>query len=607
MKKFTVLAVIMGLALMLTVPAAAMEIGFDGEYYVQGIYNSNENLSDEDSNSTYREMRLRFRTEITVTETLQLITRFDALEKDWHSYDSAFKDDEDDDNIDFDRVYMKIISPIGLFQVGRQEGVTWGTDWADDEADTDRIKYVLPIPMFGGKFYIGAVWEKVTENDKGTAFADDDNDKFYLAGLYRGENFHGGLLTALYNFKKFQSPGQAFATKDAMAKKALLEGQSASLMLSINANSYGADQYYAGAQDATAQSEAYQAQAQDALAAQQGFSQVVAGYGADTSLEATAVAVPALAGACDAATAAGYTTAGEAVAYFEGAASQLQYGADQYAAGAAEAQATAAGHLAAAEEASATLATLTSDAQAAGAALVAMGTSCKAKVYLLAPYFSGKFGPFGFQAEMDYVFGEVDFDLPSLESKDVEGFSYFAEASLDVGPVTFQAGYAFVGGDSNYEDDEISSMGYVAPGADWGKMFILSTSSDSADGWGHGMQASMANGIGNHAGNGFATPSVTMLDGYSMFYAGLDFAVTDDITIGVLGAMSAADDPPAGIDDDQGYEVDLTLDWQLMDNLKYEAVAAYLDAGDYWMERGGIPEDDFENIYCLFHRLSLTF
>ncbi|OQY59861.1 MAG: hypothetical protein B6245_04510 [Desulfobacteraceae bacterium 4572_88] len=607
MKKFTVLAVIMGLALMLTVPAAAMEIGFDGEYYVQGILNSNENLNDEDANSTYREMRLRFRTEITVTETLQLITRFDALEKIWHSYDSAFTNDEDDDNIDFDRVYMRIISPIGLFQVGRQEGVTWGLSWANDEADTDRIKYVLPIPMGGGKLYFGAVWEKVTENDKGTAFADDDNDKFYLAGLYRGENFHGGLLTAFYNFKKFQTPGQAFATKDALAKKALLDEQAGPLTLAINANGYASEQYYTGAQDATAQAGSYQAQANDALAAQQGFSQVVAGYGADTSLEATAVAVPDLSAACDAALAAGYTTAGEAVAYFESAASQLQYGADQYTAGAAEAMATSEAYYAAGMAASEELALLTGDAQDAGAALAAMGTTCKAKVYLMAPYFYGKFGPVTLQGEMDYVFGEVDFDLPTLENKDVEAFSYFAQADLELGPVTFQAGYAYMMGDSNYTDDKIESMGYVSPGADWGKMFILSTSSDSADGWGHGMQASMANGIGNHAGDGFATPSVTMLDGYSMFYAGLDFAVTDRINIGVLGAMSMADDPPAGVDDDQGYEVDLTLDWQLMDNLRYEAVAAYLGAGDYWMERGGIPEDDFEDIYCLFHRLSLTF
>ncbi|MDM8522673.1 hypothetical protein QUF80_04805 [Desulfococcaceae bacterium HSG8] len=579
MKKVFVFALCVGMFLMFTAPVTAMEIGFSGEYYVEGVLNSNENLDDDDATSQYRRMRLRFRTEVALTETLQLITRFDALEKVWSSNDSAFANEDDEENIDFDRAYMRIISPVGLIQVGRQEGVTWGTDWADDEADTDRIKYVLPVPVGGGKLYLAAVAEKVTENDAGTDFSDQDNDKYYIGAVYKAENYHFGLLSAFYNFREFQDPQQAFKTRDALVAKAALDGQSPSLMLAINANTYAAEQYSAGAAQAAA--------------ARDGFGQVIAGYGASTPLTTVAAAVPDLAGGCDTAAAAGFTTAGEAQAYF----GQLAEGAATEAAS-AQTDAT---------NAQASLTNLTVAAQTAGAELAALGTTCEAGVYLLAPYFSGKFGGFSFQAELDYIWGTIEFDAPGMEDKDAKACSYFAEGSFDAGPFTFQGGYAYVSGDSDYGDDEIGSMGYVAPGVDWGKMFILSRGDSSSYGRSHGMNTTLANGIGNHVGGGFATASTTMLDGYSMIYGGMDFAVTDKITLGFLAAMSKADDPPDGIDDDQGYEYDVKFEWKFTESLKYEAIGAFLDAGDYWMQRGNVPEGDFDDIYCLYHKLTLTF
>lgn len=92
------------------------------------------------------------------------------------------------------------------------QGVTWGTSFCDDETDTDRIKYVLPIPMADGKLYIGLVAEKVTENDIGVESSDADNDKYYIGATYKASNYSTGLLTAFYNYKTFQDPGQSLAT-----------------------------------------------------------------------------------------------------------------------------------------------------------------------------------------------------------------------------------------------------------------------------------------------------------------------------------------------------------------------------------------------------------
>jgi len=142
-------------------------------------------------------------------------------------------------------------------------------------------------------------------------------------------------------------------------------------------------------------------------------------------------------------------------------------------------------------------------------------------------------------------------------------------------------------------------MGYISPGVDWEKMFILSSDY-------HGMNDSLGGGSGNHAGTGFATYSNALIDGYQMLYAGVDYKATDAMTFGTIVAMSKADDTPGTVDDDQGLEVDLTFEWQMMDNLSYKGIVAYLSAGDYWTERVGMAKDA-EDTMALYHKLELTF
>ncbi|MFK5954071.1 MAG: hypothetical protein QM498_13495 [Desulfobacterium sp.] len=487
MKK-RILAVVLFFAIVgFSLPVMALDVDFSGEFYVEGILNSAEGMLKSDKTSDYRQMRLRVKTDFMVTDKLSLTTRFDALEKVLSSNDSAFDSDSDgarfdedvdDDNIDFDRAYISYISPIGLFQVGRMQGVTWGTTFCDDETDTDRIKYVLPIPMGDGKLYIGAVAEKVTENDRGTEYSDLDNDKYYIGATYKTANYSTGLLTAFYNFKQFQDPGQSFATDDF-------------------ADAYGI---------------------------------LSAGGG---------------------------------------------------------------------------LADLSSDQISAYMVYSERGLTTDAQVFLLAPYFKGVFGDWAFEAELDYIFGNASYDVSTAKDRDIQAFAYFAEASYDYGPFTFQGGFAHSKGDADYTDGDIGSMGYVSPGIDWAKLFILNADD-------HGMNTTLGNGVGNHVGNGFATASTAMCDGYQMLYAGADYAVTDALTLGIIGAISKADEVPdgAGYDDDQGMEVDVSLTWNITDNLAYTAIGAYLDGGDYWSTRasGGVDDPSIDpDIYTLYHKLTLIF
>ncbi len=531
MKKMMLVTVLFCFMAGFALPAMAIEVDFSGSFEVEGILNSSERMDKDDATSDFRQMRLRVQTEFTVTDDLKLITRFDALEKILSSKDSAFTttmndtgwdSNPDDDNIDFDRAYLSWKSPIGLFEVGRMMGVVWGTSFCDDESDTDRIKYVLPIALGDGKLYIGAVAEKVTENDMGPYISDADNDKYYIGLTYVAKTYKTGLLTAFYNFKTFQDPGQAFAVKDF-------------------------SEVYGG----------------------QDVGSAIGSYVADLTAYGAALAAD------------GYVP-GANVVGFVGTHPDF---ADQYA-------------------------VLGAPVTSGGSAddpmnvIATRGATMAGKVFLLSPYFEGRFGDFSLTAELDYVFGTAEYDNPGADDHDIRGFGYFVEGGYDLGPATFQLGFAHSSGDADYTDDKIESMGFVSPGVDWAKLLILH---DDVT----GMNTQLANGIGNHVGAGFATASTAMCDGYQLFYAGVDYAVTDTISLGFIAGMSKADEVPNGMeyDDDQGVEYDASFTWNLTKNLQYTATAAYLDGGDYWKTRatGSVDSQIDPDIYTLYHKLILTF
>ncbi|MBF0574176.1 MAG: hypothetical protein HQK69_10550 [Desulfamplus sp.] len=546
MKKVLMFVVLCAFVVGMSVPASALEVDFSGDFYVEGILNSAPNMLNSDSTSDYRQMRLRVQTDFQVSDNLKLTTRFDALEKVLSSKDSAFDNMEDDDNIDFDRAYLTYISPIGMFEIGRLKGVVWGTSFCDDESDTDRIKYTVPIEIGDGKLYMVAVAEKVTENN---TMIDDDNDKYYLGGVYKTEAYAGGLLSAMYSFNKFQDPGQRFAYNDAM-------------------NSYEANGDYASSYRSFLKTNG----ASDELASYAGW------YGANAK---------------NALTAKGYA---EAAAKYQAAGKLAEAQAAAQAAAAAKANIAA---------------DWPNDMQTSSLMTMSRGLTNDAKVYLLSPFFQGKFGDFSIESELDYVFGTLEYDAKyNAEDRDVKGFAYFAQGAYDYSPFTAQLGFAHASGDSNYDDTDIESIGYVSPGVDWEKLFILNADY-------HGMNGTLGNGVGNHVGTGFGTASIAMLDGYQMLYGGVDYAITDAITLGFIAAMSKADDVPEGFeyDDDQGMEYDFSFVWKITDNLTYKAIAAYLDGGDYWttrktgkVEKDANGEDVVDpQVYALFHRLTLTF
>lgn len=245
-----------------------------------------------------------------------------------------------------------------------------------------------------------------------------------------------------------------------------------------------------------------------------------------------------------------------------------------------------------------------------------------AGLWVFDPYFKGDFGPFSIGTELVYGFGTIELD--EIRTDPVTGNTYDeidAEAMLatldlkyNIAGFTFEGGYTYVQGDSDYTDDETNAAGYLEPSVDLEHGFLLTSDIQNLRTTLGGTD-SRGIPLGNLAGG---PETLTGTAGYQMFWLGAKYQVLDNLKLGLLYVDSKADDAPyfnldptAGAidkrqwDDDHGSEIDFTLEWDIMNNLKFWGVIAHLDAGDYWKQDD--PTRDVEDLTTFYGRLILSF
>ena len=277
--------------------------------------------------------------------------------------------------------------------------------------------------------------------------------------------------------------------------------------------------------------------------------------------------------------------------------------------------------------------------------LISSGSPATYEVFAYVPeaFFIGKFGSFGIEAEIDYATGKAENATDGKEDLDASLLMYLAEVSYDAGPFAFRGGYVSISGDEDPYDDDLTCFAYVERSADLDKTFILTgNDGDARVGAGLDGYSSSGSSLGGYgtvaAGEvtDFRYPAVRA--GIKMFYAGVTYSPTENLSLDFVYANAKADEPAdtilvpnsqlglpgAGstvmdrdvlfgmgmtqydkIDDDMGNEYDFTLTWKFLDNLEYKFVAAYLDAGDFWQQ--GDDSDDIEDLYTFYNSLTLTF
>jgi hypothetical protein len=221
------------------------------------------------------------------------------------------------------------------------------------------------------------------------------------------------------------------------------------------------------------------------------------------------------------------------------------------------------------------------------------------RFYILNPWFNTKFGPLALQGEVFYKWGETEFDPIAAGGSgdpdlDKDAIAYNLEASYDLGMASVMAGYAFFSGDNDPNDNENNEFEY-AFGDNWERLFILTSDEDPV------LCANLGGaGVGNLSKAGTNTAA-----GAKLYYAGASFMPMENLQLGLVVGLADADKVDADWKDDYGTEYDLTLNWKIYDNLTYTAIAAFLDAGDFW--KSGVPATQIEDTYALFHQLELSF
>ena len=241
-----------------------------------------------------------------------------------------------------------------------------------------------------------------------------------------------------------------------------------------------------------------------------------------------------------------------------------------------------------------------------------------AAFWVFDPYFKGTFGPLGIAAEFIYANGTLELNETRTDVRngqqfdELDGESMAATIDLkyNIAGFTFNGGYTYVQGDSDWADDEFGSLGYLEQSIDLEHGFLLTSDTADMEGTFGGTDA---NGIalGNLAGG---PQTLAGCAGYQMYWLGAEYQVLDNLKIGALYVSSKADDAPyldltspdkEQWDDDHGQEYDLTVEWNIMQNLTFNGVVAHLAAGDFW--KAGDPDADIEDNTTFYGRLTLEF
>ena len=224
MKRFLLVLLSLGLVLVFSVSAMAVDVKFSGVFQAAGLYLDKTSLTKDaatDRGSTaFYHQRLRVQTDFIVSPGLKLVTRFDALDRTWGaarsvpgayttvdaSYSVATPAEQE--NIAFNLAYIEYASPIGLFLVGYINDNPWGLSNGFGKSvanghTTPGIGYILPIGslVLGAFYYKEASASRTAVNPLSTN-TDADWDRYDLYAVYR---YKTGSVGILWNWDRVAS------------------------------------------------------------------------------------------------------------------------------------------------------------------------------------------------------------------------------------------------------------------------------------------------------------------------------------------------------------------------------------------------------------------
>lgn len=213
--------------------------------------------------------------------------------------------------------------------------------------------------------------------------------------------------------------------------------------------------------------------------------------------------------------------------------------------------------------------------------------------HLIKGYYNQNFGNMYAETEFQYITGDREYN-DGTRDVDIQSFAIMADfgmtmGKLDVGMLAF---YASGDEDGTADGDLDNALSNSTEANGLGEQFqpyVILT----------GATTGMLTGDYNRANGGMTNAGVISLGVHA------DFAVNDKLALHSAIAYAEADEAPANVDDEYGWEIDLGVSYKLMDNLTYAVDFGYLVTGDYFEGVNGV--NDTNDIYVLNHRLTMEF
>ena len=223
MKRSLLILLSLGMLLAFSASVFAADVKFSGSYFVAGMYQDDTTFikGEEGYPSTaFYYQRLRVRADVLVSPGLKLVTRFDAMERIWGGarsnptdltsligdIDSAGSRAENQ-NIAFDWVYIEYASRLGVFTVGYQEDMAWGTKFADWSRPAGKIAWSYTTGGLTLMADVAKILDLSSSSVIGTApFNDGDIDKYSVAAKYAWNKGEAGLKFAYLRSAALRTP-----------------------------------------------------------------------------------------------------------------------------------------------------------------------------------------------------------------------------------------------------------------------------------------------------------------------------------------------------------------------------------------------------------------
>jgi hypothetical protein len=214
MKRLWLFLLSLTFVLAFSVQAFAVDVKFNGEMYVGGIYLDQATLQNKDTatvgpSTAFYYQRLRLGTEFVVSPGVSVVTRADIMERVLGGARSApgaggaTANDVDsnatraeNENIGFDMAYIKAVTPIGQISAGYIPFGSWGTVFNNSgPKGVPGMNLAIPVGNFVLLGWIFKPGEQLSVSPvTGARAADLDYDLYLLGAIYRGKGIEAGIL-----------------------------------------------------------------------------------------------------------------------------------------------------------------------------------------------------------------------------------------------------------------------------------------------------------------------------------------------------------------------------------------------------------------------------